>query len=432
MPKLTNPVVKSAAPASSGKRLYLWDTEVKGFGLCVTPTGAKSFVTQYRNASGQTKRMVLGKPGALTTEQARDMARKVLWLAHNGGDPLEERREERRAVTIGGLLDQYLESETFMRKAPSTKGIDRGRVSRHLKPLMGTKVANKVRPKDVDTLYAKIRDGATAATEKSGKARGVARVTGGEGTAKKAVTLLSAAYVWGIKNGIVESNPCKGVSLAPDGRREIIIDDREGYARLFKTIDLMENLKEVRHAVADAVRVIALTGARRGEIAGLRWEHVDLKQGIITLPANGHKSGRKTGEARVIGLPALAQAVIARQPLGGAGDYVFKAMKGTGVISLSEPWRRIRKAAGLPVGLGLHGLRHSLASHLAMSGAGASEIMAALGHRQLSTSQRYVHWSQDRRQSLAEKAASLVFGVEEGGGEVVDMRTNERIDRKGG
>jgi site-specific recombinase XerD len=63
----------------------------------------------------------------------------------------------------------------------------------------------------------------------------------------------------------------------------------------------------------------------------------------------------------------------------------------------------------LPEAIGLHGLRHSLASHMAMGGAQASEIMTALGHRQLSTAQKYIHWAEDSRQALAEKAASVVL-----------------------
>ena len=75
---------------------------------------------------------------------------------------------------------------------------------------------------------------------------------------------------------------------------------------------------------------------------------------------------------------------------------------------MSRPWRQIRKEAELPEGIGLHGLRHSLASAMAMNGAQAAEIMTALGHRQLSTAQRYIHWAQDSRAALAEKSAAHI------------------------
>jgi integrase len=78
-------------------------------------------------------------------------------------------------------------------------------------------------------------------------------------------------------------------------------------------------------------------------------------------------------------------------------------------MSLSRPWRAIRKQAELPEGIGLHGLRHSTASHMAMAGAEAAEIMAALGHRQLSTAARYIHWAEDARRALAGKAAAVAI-----------------------
>ena len=160
---------------------------------------------------------------------------------------------------------------------------------------------------------------------------------------------------------------------------------------------------------ADAIRVIALTAARRGEIAGLRWQNVDLKKGLIILPPSTHKTGRKTGKPRIIGLPTAAMEIIARQPEGKPEDYVFAPTKGSGgAICLSAVWRKVRVEAKLPDGIGLHGLRHSLASHMAVSGAQAAEIMAALGHRQMSTAQRYIHWAESAHKQLAERSAAHI------------------------
>ena len=75
---------------------------------------------------------------------------------------------------------------------------------------------------------------------------------------------------------------------------------------------------------------------------------------------------------------------------------------------MSGVWRKVREEANLPEGIGLHGLRHSLASHMAMNGAEAAEIMTAMGHRQLGTAQRYVHWAQDARVALAERATAHI------------------------
>ena len=149
-----------------------------------------------------------------------------------------------------------------------------------------------------------------------------------------------------------------------------------------------------------------MTGARRGEIAGLHWRHVDIKGGCIVLPASGHKTGRRTGKPRVIHLPAAAQQIVACQPEGNPDDFVFSPSKGEGPVSLAKPWRAIRAESGLPEGIGLHGLRHSLATLLAVGGAQAAEIMTSLGHRQLSTAQRYIHFAASARAALAERAAA--------------------------
>ena len=200
---------------------------------------------------------------------------------------------------------------------------------------------------------------------------------------------------------MAKENACRHVEIGVSGERSTILEDATDYGRLFETLARMEEEKRIRPAAADAIRLIAFTGARCGEVTGLKWSYVDLKRGVLTLPPGAHKTGRRTGKPRIIGLPAAAQAIIARQPAGTDDDFVFTPSRGDGgPVTLASPWRKVRVEAALPEGIGLHGLRHSLASHLAMGGAAAAEIMTALGHRQLSTAQKYVHWAQDARQAL--------------------------------
>jgi integrase len=170
----------------------------------------------------------------------------------------------------------------------------------------------------------------------------------------------------------------------------------------------MERELRIRQPAADAIRLIALTGCRRGEAAGLRWRHVE--RGRIVFPPREHKSGRRTGKPRIIGLPAAAQAIIARQPEGDPNDFVFQPARGDGgAIELSHVWDKVRAEAKLPAEVTLHGLRHSTASHMAMAGAEASQIMTALGHSQLSTVQRYIHFAKTAREALAERAAATAL-----------------------
>jgi integrase len=412
MKKLTKSVVEKTTPGDS--RFYVWDVEVKGFGLLVLPSGNKSYVYQYRTPEGRTRRATIGRHSAtLTAEQARAKAKAMRRAVEDGHDPLGDRQARRKAITVSQLFDLYLASGRFAEKADSTRAIDRGRIDRHLRPTLGKFFVHKLTTEAVRRAFAQIRDGATAVDERTGE-RGRAIVTGGPGTARSAIRLLRAVFQWAIDEGLASTNPATKVQVGTDGQRDTIIDDVAGYERLFRTLDRMQGEHRIRPAAADAIRVIALTGARRGEITGLRWRHVQLQDAQIVLPPSGHKTGRKTGKPRVIGLPAAAQAIIAGQPEGKPDDFVFRPAKGVGAIAIAQDWRRVRVEADLPEGIGLHGLRHSLASSLAMNGAQAAEIMEALGHRQLSTSQRYVHWANSARATLAEKAAAHISAALEG------------------
>jgi integrase len=426
VPKITKRAVDASAARAS--RYIVWDTELRGFGLLVLPTGVKSYVFNYRTPEGRERRITIGKHGAWTPAQARDKAEQYRQAIRSGGDPLGEKRLLAKAATVSDLLDTYLASEAFRDKAPSTQAVDHGRIERHLRPLLGKRHAHLLTENDIRRALAAIRDGKTAADIKTRK-RGRARVKGGAGTARMAVDLLRAIFNFGISERLVKTNPCAGVKTGSSGTRETILDDADDYARLFQTLDRMEQERRIRAPVADAIRLIALTGCRRGEAAGLKWSHVDLEHGKLVLPPTAHKTGRKTGKPRIIILPATAQAIIARQPEGEPNDLVFAPARGSNALALSKAWRKVRAEADLPADIGLHGLRHSLASHMAMAGAQAPEIMQVVGHRQLSTVARYLHWAETAQAALAERAASVpLAGMAASGhvAEVVDIRGKRR------
>ena len=419
MPKLTKTAVEAEKPTD--KERFVWDTELKGFGLKVFPTGAKSFVLQYRTPEGRTRRYTIGKlSDSLTTDQARKIAKGLLADVTQGGDPQGTAKARREAWTVNQLLDAYLASPAFAEKADSTRPIDIGRIDHHLRPLLGTRFADQITSDDVKRARTAITAGKTAAMVKT-KSRGLARVTGGAGTADKAVLALRAAYTWAIDQGHLTENPAARIKVAQSGERDTIIDDAEVYARLFATVEKMENEKRIRPAVADAIRLIALTGARRGEASRLIWAWVDMKVRQIVLPPKSHKTGHKTGKARIITLPAAALEIIARQPAGEPDAHVFKPAKGRGPLALAKPWEQVRAEAELTANIGLHGLRHSVGSHMAMNGASLNEIMQILGHRQASTSRRYIHFAEKARSTLGERAASVAVAGLKGGAEKADV-----------
>lgn len=407
MAKLTKGEVDNLKP--SADQYFAWADDPKGFGVKVFPTGVKSFVFQYRTREGKTRRYTIGKlSDTLTVDQARKQAKDLFFDVMAGNDPMGEKKSRREAMTIAELLTSYLASPKFEEKAETTKATDKGRIERHLMPLLGDAVADLLTADDVRKAQNAIKEGKTAGRFKT-VARGLAKVRGGAGTADKSVLILRAAYAWAISERLLTENPAATVSVAQPGQRETIMSGADDYAKLFSTLAKMENEQRIRSTVADAIRLIALTGARRGEVVGLLWKYVDLRTGLITLPPKAHKTGLKTGKPRIIALPTEAQAIIARQPKGKPDDHVFQASKGEGTLNIAKPWMAVRAEAALPGSLGLHGLRHSLASHLAMAGASSHELMETLGHKQVSTTQRYIHFAERSRSTLAERAASMAM-----------------------
>ena len=433
MSRITKRLVDTIDPSPDGKRIYVWDTEITGFGLVVLPTGVKTYVYQYRNRQQVNRRIAIGKHGRVTAEQARDIAKEFRLAVSAGRDPLEEKNVIRDTPVLGELFDAYMKSTAYLDKVPSTQLIEKGRINRHLRPLIGKVKVTDLTKEQVERTRNSIRDGKTAVEVKT-KSRGVARVRGGPITARECIALLRFIYNWGIENKLATTNPAEGVKLPPVGKRTAILEDAKAYGSLFRALADMESRKEIRTAAADAIRILALTGARKSEIAKLRWEHVDVKAGKLILPPAAHKTGKRTG-VKEIALPAVAQEIIARQPKGEPGAYVFAPGRGVGPISLAKPWMQVRAAAGLPEKLGLHGLRHSVGSHLAMNGAEMPAIMEALGHRQLSTVARYIHFAVSAKQKLAEQAAApaiaglaVASGQE---GEVVTLNAKGSNGEKG-
>jgi integrase len=402
--KVTKRIVGAATPEA--ERFIIWDLELKGFGLLVLPSGVKSYVYQYRTPEGRKRRITIGKHGEWTADKARKKAEDYREIVRHGGDPLGNKRALRDSATVNDVLDAYLASVEFQDKAEVTKAIDRGRIERHLRPLLGKKYAHLVTESDVKRAFNSVRDGKTAVDVKT-RSRGRARVRGGAGAARMAIVLLSIVYNWAIRTKLIKAeNPCRHVDIGSSGTRDAILESAADYAAMFKALERMETERRIRAPAADAIRLIALTGCRRGEAANLRWRHVERNR--IVLPAREHKTGKRTGKPRIIALPTAAQAIIARQPEGQPDDYVFAPARGNGgAMELTHVWDKVRKEAKLPAGVSLHGLRHSTASHMAMSGSESAQIMAALGHRQLSTVQRYIHFAKDAHQALAETAAAV-------------------------
>lgn len=220
MPKITKRVVDAIRPDSSGRDVFAWDAgdgALKGFGIRMKPSGIASYLIQYRNKEGRTRRLVLGRVGTLTPDEARELAGDKLRKATKGGDPSAERHAMRKAMTVSELCDWYLKDAKGRIKA-STLNMDRSRITEHVKPLIGRRAVTGLTLADIEKLQADIAAGKTAKTRPKSGRRGVTR--GGRGVAGRTVGMLSTMLELARRHGVIVINPARGVRRLPDRRRQ--------------------------------------------------------------------------------------------------------------------------------------------------------------------------------------------------------------------
>ena len=398
MAKLTKRVA-DATHAGSGRDVFVWDSELRGFGLRVKPTGVKTYLVQYRSADRRTRRLVLGKHGVLTPEQARQAAVQKLAAAAKGENPSADRHAARTALTVAELCDLYLCEGLATRKVGSIASA-RANIENHIKPLLGPDLASAVSPGDVDRFLLDVAVGKTARMAKTAKKRGLSRVRGGKGAANAAVTTLSAALALGVRRGVRPINPALGVRKFPEKKLERFLSPAE-LARLGEALAAAEALGVESPFALAAIRLLVLTGCRKNEILTLKRPYVDVHNRCLRLRDS------KTG-AKVVHIGDAALNVIAAIPAVAGNHNLLPGRSESGHIAdIQSPWERIRAAAGL-ADVRIHDLRHAFASLGAAGGDSLLIMGSLLGHKSAKTTQRYAHLADHPLKDAAERISAEV------------------------
>ncbi len=390
---VTTKLTKRAVDAmvAGPKRYFAWDIELKGFGVRVTPEGRKTYVVRYRTTGGADRQLTLATHGVLTTEEAREEARKALARAAMGGDPQGAKAERRAELTVKDLCEIYMAEGTATKKE-STLIIDRIRIRRHINPRIGRMKVSDVTRSDIQRLMIDIGNG-NIRSDASPHTRG------GKGAAARTVGLLGAIFNFAVDYGYIDASPVNGVKRYRDNRRERYLSPAE-LARLGDLLTALEiDGADPRHVAI--IRLLALTGARKNEIARLRWSELDLERGMLRLRDS------KTGP-KVIPLGEAALELFAAVPANGS-KYVFpdRRKPHEPTSNLDWAWVGIRRKAGLE-DVRMHDLRHTFASAGLASGEGLPLIGKLLGHAHVATTSRYAHLADDPIRAAADRISRNV------------------------
>jgi integrase len=378
---LTDAVVRRLPVPDRGNKVS-YDAVVAGFGCRVTANGARAYVLNYRTRNGRERRYTIGDATHWRCTDARAEAKRLKLVIDQGGDPQGELQGERAAPTMLDLCQRF-EAEHLPRLRPFSRNYYPVVLQNRVLPFFGakTKVAD-VTYGDVDRFHRAIT------------------AEGSAYAANRYLSMLSKMFSLAVRWELCQRNPCKGIERNYEAKRRRYLSNDE-LARL--TTALAEHDDQ---QAANIVRMLLLTGARRGEVLACAWAGVDLSTGVWTKLGSTVKQQRDhmvplSAPARQL----LAEIRAAQRPLS---EYVFPGRYGHGHReTINKNWKRLLKAAGIE-SLRIHDLRHSYASHLASAGIGLHTIGALLGHSTPTTTHRYAHLFDDPLRAATEKVGVIV------------------------
>jgi integrase len=414
MTKINIPTIRDLLKAAVGT--VLRDSELKGFQAKRIVAGV-TYLYEYRNGSGrnsEVKRVVLGRHGDLTPDQARQRAKAHVRNKLNGRDPSAERAELREMPTLEVFADRWLSArealakEQPLRARPKSSTLDtyRSLMKRHVGPALGKRKLTEITDEDVEKFHQTL--GLTnpvvanrclqlisSLYGKAAKAKHISRNVNPAKWVEKfeefgCERYLSEAELIRLGDAILIAEttgiPYTPPEVKPGGKSKYIPRQRPAYV--------------ISANAANAIRLLALMGTRLRENLDAKWTDVDFELGFLRRPT-------KVG-FRPILIPEMGMEILRRMPK--IGEYIFPQDSDPTrpKSDVSKQWRAVLRFAGLGK-VRIHDLRHSFASVAILTGGSSLEIVGSLlGHTQTKTTKRYAHIGESPARRVLEKSANLI------------------------
>lgn len=384
MPKITKTLIDNAQ--SGPGDVWLNDTELPGFCVRIQPSGRKTYVVRYRSrVTNVQRKMTIARCADMPPDRARDIARKAFQAVAEGRDPVaDERKAAADARTVEDMQDRYMKEHAGPFKKESSTVLDEKNWRVHILPQLGKKLVRNVTKADILTLFGSLSPKPA--------------------TANQCLALLSKAFnlaedwEWRDRN----TNPCHKIRKYDIQERELILT-LDQINRLNTTLTVMVREDSITQSFADLIRLLLLTGCRLCEIMHAERAWIDETRCLLLLPDS------KVGQ-RKIALSAQAMAIALAIPKSEKW-LIAGRVKGSHLVTPYKVWTKVKERALLPDELRLHDLRHSAGSLGHMAGLSQKEIQIMLGHKQMSTTERYLHGHVGANAAIADKLSATIAGA---------------------
>lgn len=386
--RIINRLVESMQPGP--KDSFLWDSDLRGFGLKVTKGGNKVYLVQYRmgGRASAAKRITIGKHGSpWQSNTARAEAQRILLAVKSGIDPREQAIEEQRQrseLPFHSYAEKFLTLYAAKEWRPRTLSTHASNLKRWIIPVLGAKALPTIVRRDITEVLDRLPANSPALP-------------------RDIFVLMRRVFSWAVQRGDIEKSPMDGMRVPKSvpSRHHILTDSEMIYVAAHS-----QALGPIWGAF---IRMLILTGQRRDEVAKMDWSELELEGGkpLWTIPSDRTKNGR---EHRV----PLSEAALHELRDIADGEWlsagpVFSHKPGTAISGYSRTKRRldaIIAAENICINdWRLHDLRRTFATSLQRLGVRFEVIEALLNHVSLTQAgvvgvyQRY-DWGVEKRQAM--------------------------------